>query len=128
MLDVDGFKQFNDIYGHAAGDLILRELGALLIKHTRAEDIPSRYGGDEFIIVLPDASKEMTRERAEALCEYAKQIQLLIEEKNIAMISLSLGVAAFPEDGDTSAAILKAVDTALYRAKRGGRGRVVAAN
>ena len=67
MLDVDDFKRFNDTYGHAAGDAILRELGNLLLGHVRGEDIPCRYGGDEFIIVLPDASREVTRERAERI-------------------------------------------------------------
>jgi diguanylate cyclase (GGDEF)-like protein/PAS domain S-box-containing protein len=125
MLDVDHFKRFNDTWGHAAGDEILRELGSLLLRQVRGEDIACRYGGDEFIIVLPDASREVTRERAELICEYARQFNLQFEGQSLAAVTLSLGVAAFPEHGATSTGILRAVDAALYRAKNQGRNRVV---
>jgi diguanylate cyclase (GGDEF)-like protein/PAS domain S-box-containing protein len=128
MLDVDDLKRFNDTYGHAAGDAILRELGDLLLKHVRGEDIPSRYGGDEFIIVLPDASLDVTRERAELLRQNAHHLDIQFEGQTLEAVTLSIGVAVFPEDGSSSAAILKAVDDALYRAKREGRDRVVLAN
>ena len=127
MLDVDEFKHFNDTYGHAAGDAILRELGNLLLKHVRREDIPCRYGGDEFIIVLPDASQVVTSERAEHICKNAKQSHVQFEGQILEAVTLSLGVAVFPKDGSTSAAVLKAADDALYRAKHDGRGRVVVA-
>lgn len=124
MLDVDNFKQFNDTYGHAAGDAILRELGNVLLKHVRGEDIPSRYGGDEFIIVLPDVSQAITRERASLICEDFKQLRLRFEGQNLGAVTLSVGVAIFPEHGSTSPVLLKAADDALYRAKREGKGRV----
>ncbi len=127
MLDVDGFKRFNDTFGHAVGDEILRELGKMLLGHVREEDIACRYGGDEFIIVLPDASQAITRERAEFICEYAKQFHLHFEGQTFEAVTFSLGIAVFPEDGFTSATLLKAADDGLYRAKRGGRGRVVEA-
>jgi diguanylate cyclase (GGDEF)-like protein/PAS domain S-box-containing protein len=127
MLDVDDFKQFNDTYGHAAGDAILRALGKLLLGNIRGEDIPCRYGGDEFVVVLPDTSRAVTRKRAGLICEYARQIHLQIEGKKLEAVTLSLGVAAFPEDGSSSAAVLRAADMALYRAKREGRGKVVIA-
>jgi diguanylate cyclase (GGDEF)-like protein/PAS domain S-box-containing protein len=125
MLDVDDFKQLNDTRGHAAGDAILRELGHLLLGNVRGEDIPCRYGGDEFIIVMPDASMEC--ERAELICKHTKGFHLQFEGQALETITLSLGVAAFPGNGSTSAAILKAADIALYRAKNKGRGRVVVA-
>jgi diguanylate cyclase (GGDEF)-like protein/PAS domain S-box-containing protein len=128
MLDVDDFKRFNDTCGHAAGDAILRELGNLLLKHVRREDVACRYGGDEFIIVLPDAPREVTLERAELLIEQAHHIHVQFEGQDLEPSTFSLGVAVFPEDGSTSAAILRAVDAALYRAKHEGRGRVAAAN
>jgi diguanylate cyclase (GGDEF)-like protein/PAS domain S-box-containing protein len=127
MLDVDDFKHLNDTYGHAAGDAILHELGALLLGNVRGEDIPCRYGGDEFIIVLPDASKEMTRERAELICKHAKQFHFQFEGQTLEAVTLSLGVASFPVNGSTSTAILRAADAALYRAKHKGRGRVIVA-
>ena len=127
MLDVDDFKRFNDTWGHAAGDEVLRELGGLLLRQVRGEDVPCRYGGDEFILILPDASRDVTHERAELICEYAKQFHLQFEGQNIAALTLSLGVAVFPEHGRTSMGILRTVDAALYRAKHEGRGRVVVA-
>jgi diguanylate cyclase (GGDEF)-like protein/PAS domain S-box-containing protein len=121
MLDVDHFKRFNDIWGHAAGDAVLRELGRLLLGHVRREDIPCRYGGDEFILVLPDASQAMTRERAGRLCEHARHLHIEFNSQRLPAVTLSFGVAVFPEDGNTSDAILRAADNALYRAKRQDR-------
>lgn len=128
MLDVDEFKQFNDSYGHAAGDLVLRQLGSLLLKQVRGEDIPCRYGGDEFLIVLPDASLIATSERAEHICKIAVRSHLQFDGQALTAVTLSLGVAVFPEHGVTTEAILKAADTALYRAKHNGRGRVEVAD
>jgi len=125
MLDVDEFKRFNDTYGHATGDEILRELGSLLLGHFRGDDIPCRYGGDEFIIVLPGASREMTQQRAERVGEQSNHLK--IEGKTLEAVTFSMGVAVFPENGTTKSAILRAVDAALYRAKHEGRGRVVLA-
>jgi len=127
MLDVDNLKQFNDTWGHAAGDEILRELGSLLLRQVRGEDIACRYGGDEFIIILPDASREVIRERVDLICEYARLFYLQFEGQSLAAVTLSLGVAVYPEDGATSTGILRAVDAALYRAKHDGRSRVVVA-
>ena len=128
MLDVDHFKRFNDTWGHAAGDEILRELGNLLLRQVRGEDIASRYGGDEFIIVLPDASCEVARERANRLCEHTRYLKIHFKGQTFEMITFSVGVAASPENGTTSEELLKAADTALYRAKHEGRGRVVVAS
>jgi diguanylate cyclase (GGDEF)-like protein/PAS domain S-box-containing protein len=128
MLDVDRFKRFNDTWGHAAGDAVLHELGALLLGHFRGEDVACRYGGDEFIIVLPDASRKVTHERANHLCEHTRHLKIHFKGQTFEMITFSVGVAAFPENGTTSKEILKAADTALYRAKHEGRGHVVVAN
>jgi len=128
MVDVDDFKQFNDNFGHAAGDAVLRELGGLLFEHFRGEDIACRYGGDEFVVVLFDASPEKTRERAELLCEHTRHLNIQFDGQVFELITLSVGIAAFPEHGSTSAEILKAADIALYRAKHDGRNRVVVAD
>lgn len=127
MLDLDNLKLFNDTWGHAAGDEILRELGSLLLRQVRGEDIACRYGGDEFILILPDASRAVTHERAELICEHARQFHLQFEGQSLAAVTLSLGVGVFPEHGSTSTTILRAVDAALYRAKGEGRNRVVVA-
>jgi diguanylate cyclase (GGDEF)-like protein/PAS domain S-box-containing protein len=127
MLDLNDFKKFNDKWGHAAGDEILREMGKLLLGHVRADDIPCRYGGDEFIIVLPGASREIIQERAERLSEHARHFNVDFNGQILKGITLSLGVATFPDNGITSAEVLKAADTALYSAKRRGKGKVVLA-
>ena len=128
MLDVDNFKQFNDTFGHAAGDAVLSKIGNLLLVHVRGEDIPCRYGGDEFIIVLPDASRVVTRKRAELIIKYARQFHLQFDGKTLNPVTLSVGVAAFPENGFAGNVLLKAADDALYRAKHEGRSRVVEAS
>jgi len=128
MLDVDHFKRFNDTWGHAAGDKILRELGKLLLRQVRGEDIASRYGGDEFIIILPDASREVTQERAKHLCEHTRRLKTHFKGQIFEMITFSVGIATSPKNGTTCEEILKAADAALYLAKDEGRGRVVMAN
>ena len=128
MLDVDNLKRCNDTWGHAAGDAVLHELGSLLLGNFRGEDVPCRYGGDEFVIILPDASLNVTSERAELICEFVKQFQLKFEAQTLDAVTLSLGVAVFPEHGSTSEAILRAADAALYRAKYAGRGQVALAS
>ena len=117
-LNVNDFKRFNDTHGRAAGDAVLRKLGNFLLKYVRREDITCRYGGDEFIIVLPDASWKVTWERAELICERFKQFELQFKGQTFGALTFSVGVAVFPEDGSTSASVLRAADNALYYAKR----------
>jgi diguanylate cyclase (GGDEF)-like protein len=128
MLDVDNFKQFNDNYGHAAGDAILYQLGCLFIKHFREEDIVCRYGGDEFVIILPDMNRNNTIERAKHLCEIVKQNPFQYNGMSLESISLSLGVAIFPDNGADFKTILKVVDDTLFCAKHDGRGIVAIAD
>lgn len=124
MLDVDDLKHFNDTWGHAAGDEALRQLGSLLLNQVRGEDIACRYGGDEFILILPDASPQVTLQRAEQIAKLARWSYLQLDGQKLSAVTLSLGVAVFPKHGETSTAILKAADAALYRAKHAGRNRV----
>jgi diguanylate cyclase (GGDEF)-like protein/PAS domain S-box-containing protein len=125
MLDVDHFKQFNDTHGHQAGDALLREIGALLQRHTRGDDIACRYGGEEFTVILPEAPLEVTRQRAERIRLEAKN--LVIPSDPGRVTSLSCGVSAFPDHGSNAMALLRAADRALYRAKEAGRDRVMVA-
>jgi diguanylate cyclase (GGDEF)-like protein len=128
MADIDHFKRFNDTYGHAAGDEVLVQIANLLHTHVRSSDVTCRYGGEEFILILPDASLEITQMRAEQIQEGARQLHVQYEGQTLEAVTLSLGVAVFPDHGATIDALLGAVDTALYRAKRDGRDRVMAAD
>ena len=126
MIDIDYFKQVNDTHGHKAGDLILQTLGNLLLGRIRAGDIACRYGGDEFLIILPEASRAITAERAE---QWRTDFEALrtVYGKNALQATISLGVAAYPPDGITTEAVIHAADQAMYRAKTLGRNRVVLA-
>jgi diguanylate cyclase (GGDEF)-like protein/PAS domain S-box-containing protein len=124
MLDIDKFKHYNDHYGHAAGDFVLKEVGNLLLGNIRGEDILSRYGGDEFVIVLPEISKEAVSGRAEYLRDQTQQHHFKFKRKKIEGITLSIGVAIFPENGNNLETILQSADLALYQAKHNGRNKV----
>ncbi len=106
---MDDFKQINDIYGHAAGDTILHELGVLLLGHIRGDDAACHYSGDEFIIILPGSSRAATRERVKQIRKYAKQLHPQLKGRTLDAVTLSLGLAILPEDGAMSAIILRAV-------------------
>ncbi len=128
MLDIDSFKQQNDAFGHEAGDEILRQLGRLLRASLRKEDIPCRYGGEEFALVLPDAALDGAARRAEQLREAVSRLSIQYEGRAIGPITLSIGVSAFPEHGEDGRALIQAADAALYQAKRQGRDRVSVAS
>jgi diguanylate cyclase (GGDEF)-like protein len=128
MIDLDHFKYFNDTYGHAAGDELLRQAGSALRACLRGYDIACRYGGEEFILLLPEASQEATLERAEQLRNDIKQLSFYAESQVFEPVTLSLGVAVYPDHGANREAILAAADSAMYRAKREGRDRVAIAN
>jgi diguanylate cyclase (GGDEF)-like protein/PAS domain S-box-containing protein len=127
MIDIDHFKRFNDTFGHAAGDELLREMGALLQRQTRAEDIACRYGGEEFALILLDASAEDTEERAKLLREEAARLRVEYGHEPLGNVTISVGIAVFPDHGEVAEALLKAADAALYRAKASGRDRVMVA-
>ena len=127
MIDIDHFKRFNDSFGHATGDLLLRELGALLKRCIRGGDIACRYGGEEFLLLLPDAALETAHQRAEQVRQAVKQLHVPYQDELVGPITLSLGVAAFPQHGSTTETLLQVADNALYRAKHEGRDRVFVA-
>jgi diguanylate cyclase (GGDEF)-like protein/PAS domain S-box-containing protein len=128
MLDIDHFKRFNDIYGHHAGDILLQAVGEFLRTHTRGEDIACRYGGEEFVLVLPEASLEETRRRAEHIRTAMKHIFVEHNGQMLGGNTISLGVAVFATHGITADAVIDAADRALYRAKDAGRDCVAVAN
>jgi diguanylate cyclase (GGDEF)-like protein len=123
MMDIDRFKQLNDRFGHNTGDAALRALGRLLQTCSRESDIPCRYGGDEFLLILPEASLEIARQRAEQLRDSFRQMKFGLDRDPLGLATLSLGVAAYPQHGEVFGAVLRAADAALYRAKSDGRDR-----
>jgi two-component system, cell cycle response regulator len=124
MLDVDHFKSLNDTLGHQAGDDLLTHIGSLLQARTRREDIACRYGGEEFLLILPGAPIEVARRRAEEMRQEMRETTVEHRGRPLGAISVSAGVACFPEHGKTSDELLRAADMALYRAKELGRDRV----
>ncbi len=127
MLDVDHFKRFNDEYGHDAGDALLREMGSFLKTKTRQTDIVCRYGGEEFLVILPETPLAAAAEKAEQLREKFKCLNIMHQGQLLRRASISLGVAAFPEHASTVKILIQLADKALYQAKGAGRDRVVAA-
>ncbi len=123
-IDVDHFKTYNGNHGHDAGDMVLRAVGQCLENHFRNEDVPCRFGGEEFVVILPGADAEAATSRAEELRRKIEGIVVRYLDKNLPRITVSIGVAAFPDAGDDPQQVLKAADEALYRAKENGRNRV----
>ncbi len=122
IADVDHFKEYNDAYGHLAGDEALARIAAVLRETTRDVDCAARYGGEEFVVLMPETN-------AVGAMETAQRIRTLLADDELvgAKLSVSIGVAQFPEDGDAPEALLARADAALYRAKREGRDRVLRA-
>jgi diguanylate cyclase (GGDEF)-like protein len=125
MIDIDHFKQFNDKFGHDGGDAVLRALGGFLKSHVRRTDIACRYGGEEFALVLSPSSAEGAQQRAEKIRQGARLLRVRHGDGDLGAITLSLGMAIFPDHGMDIAAVVKAADVALYQAKDRGRDRVV---
>ena len=126
MIDLDHFKKINDTYGHKAGDVMLQTLGTLLTTKTRDGDIACRYGGEEFIIVLPGASQTIAQRRAEQMRSTFEELRITYGG-HILSATLSAGVAEFPLNGIDGETVLQDADKALYTAKSLGRNRVVVA-
>lgn len=127
MLDLDYFNRFNDTYGREAGNLVLRAVSDLIQTKIRGSDIACRYGGEEMVIVLPEATLAIAQDRAEALRIGINQLQLHQSRKILAPVTASFGVVCYPQHGSTVAELLRVADAALYRAKAAGRNQVVTA-
>src|SRR6267378_611945 len=125
MLDVDHFKRFNDTFGHEAGDMVLREVAGALRRSTRGSDVASRYGGEEFLVLLPECPFDAALRKAEKMLEEVAKLELQYGDKPLGPVTVSLGVAAFPDHAKESAELLRHADEALYLAKQMGRNRVV---
>jgi diguanylate cyclase (GGDEF)-like protein len=121
MADLDKFKKINDVYGHTTGDLVLKTIGKFLQKNMRDVDIIARYGGDEFVMILPETDKDEAYSFAERLRERVSQIKL----ENLPKLTISLGIASYPVDEKNIEGLIKNADAAMYSAKQTGRNKVI---
>ncbi|WP_045760974.1 sensor domain-containing diguanylate cyclase [Xanthomonas albilineans] len=124
MLDVDHFKQFNDVHGHGGGDSLLAAVGQMLSSRLRGEDIACRYGGEEFTVILPETGPEEALVIAEHIRAAAPQLNANLDGKALPGVTLSIGLASYSRDGTVATTLLRKADAALYRAKRSGRNQV----
>lgn len=127
MLDIDHFKQYNDTWGHEAGDLVLIEVSRILREHLRASDIACRYGGEELVAVMPRAELHEARERISRIANLVRNVELHINDRPLPAVTFSAGIALAPRQGETADILLRAADQALYAAKQAGRDRVFVA-
>lgn len=124
LLDFDDFKEINDSHGHSAGDHVLRTIAAIILAEVRTIDIPARYGGDEFAVILPEVDAEGARQLAQRIVNRVRREKVRCGD-HLVSTSLSVGIAAFPQHGhEDTAQILAAADEALYRVKHSGKGKV----
>jgi two-component system, cell cycle response regulator len=127
MIDIDHFKKINDTYGHDVGDEVLREFAARLASNVRAIDLPCRYGGEEFTVIMPGASIEAAEKVAERIRLHVAGAPFRVAAgSELLNVTISIGVAASMGEHDTPEALIKRADEAVYEAKAGGRNRVIA--
>lgn len=124
MMDIDFFKKINDTYGHDGGDAVLVEFANLLLRNVRKEDIACRMGGEEFVLVLPDANLEQGAARAQKISDAARALAIKFQGTSL-KLTVSIGVSVYPAHGQTPEALLHCADMALYKAKEQGRDRVI---
>lgn len=127
VLDLDHFKRFNDTHGHDAGDALLTDFGQLLRQFSRSDDVACRYGGEEFVLLLPEMSAPAAAARADQLLSEIRALQVRSRKDRISGITASIGLALFPQHGRSGEVLIRAADQALYQAKHGGRDRCVLA-
>ena len=125
LIDIDQFKKINDVFGHEAGDVVLKKISHCIQTNIRPEDIASRYGGDEFIVVLLDINVKNTFQRAELIRRAVETLDIHYNKQVLGAITISIGVAMYPICGQRRNTLIKAADAALYKAKTGGRNTVV---
>ncbi|MGA7885698.1 MAG: diguanylate cyclase [Acidobacteriaceae bacterium] len=128
MVDIDHFKQFNDTFGHEAGDVVLRQVAESLRLGVRTEDIACRFGGEEFVIILPEITMDSAMERAELLRRQVEELALRYHGQPLRQVTISIGLAVSPQNSEVAEDLLRCADRAMYAAKHRGRNRVVQAD
>ncbi|MBW4935361.1 GGDEF domain-containing protein [Marinobacter sp. F4206] len=124
VIDIDHFKPFNDTHGHEAGDRALQSVALILQRQFRESDIVCRYGGEEFVVIMPGALTEDAKERANSLCDSVSVASIMFQGNDLGHLTVSVGVACWPETGETPDQLMSLADQALYQAKEEGRNRV----
>ncbi len=125
MVDIDFFKKFNDTYGHQSGDAVLRQVAQTIKRNIRSTDIPCRYGGEEMSVILTNTNKEDAVKTAIKICEAVRNKEFELATGDWTHVTISLGVASMPENGDTTEKLIEYADKCLYVAKRNGRNQVI---
>lgn len=126
VIDADRFKSLNDTHGHSAGDLVLKKIAALLRNSFRQSDTVGRYGGEEFVVLLPETDIEVAWQKVESLRESVANTSVVLSRQGqTAQLTISAGLASFPEDGEDAADLFATADERMFQAKRDGRNRVV---
>jgi diguanylate cyclase (GGDEF)-like protein len=124
MFDIDHFKQVNDQYGHDIGDEVLVSFSNILSENIRAEDILCRYGGEEFLLIMPNSNAEQAFQKSEELRQIVQSASIVVDSKVNIHITFSGGIACFPDEGETLRELIKKADIALYESKRMGRNKI----
>ncbi len=127
MVDIDDFKRVNDTYGHLVGDVVLREVAAIIQHSVREMDLVGRYGGEEFSVVLPEAALELGVQIAERIRQVIERTAIQAYDERVT-VTVSVGAAFLPEDAASADKLIERADQAMYEAKRAGRNRVISAN
>jgi diguanylate cyclase (GGDEF)-like protein len=125
MIDIDDFKRFNDTYGHDMGDLVLKRVAGEVSRCTRKEDTLSRYGGEEFCLICPDLGGNDVEELGRRLCDQVRRLTLDVEDASVSTVSISVGMAFYPEHARSGEDLLRAADEALYKAKAQGKNQAL---
>lgn len=126
MIDVDKFKNFNDTYGHSAGDLALQAIARMLKDNLRVTDVVARYGGEELVVILPETNADGAVRKLEQIREAVAEMTLELPRRTLrGVLTFSAGIASFPEDGDNVDSVIARADARLFAAKQGGRNKVM---
>jgi len=124
MIDIDHFKNVNDSHGHEAGDLVLKAIADVLASQSRRGDFACRFGGEEFIVVMPNINTEVAQERAETLRKMLNSLRVSFDETSL-MVTISMGIASYPANGTSRDSVLRSADRAMYAAKEAGRDHIL---